>query len=102
MREERPSSVARRPSSATGAGEVTGARDAIRSRTTDNRPRSGSILRLLDRLALAGMALGTCLMLQPWLPSCFRAGFACLLASTLLQIVTSHLVSPRPSAPDPS
>lgn len=47
-------------------------------------------MRLLDRLALAGMAVGTLLILQPWWAVGFRAGFFVLLVSTVLYIVTSH------------
>jgi hypothetical protein len=49
----------------------------------------------LDRLALAGLAAGICLMLQPWEPACFRWGFFVALGCTVAQIVTGHLVAAR-------
>jgi hypothetical protein len=51
------------------------------------------ILRSLDKLSLVGMALGVGLMLQPWWAAGFQVGFFLTLVSTVLQIVTSHLVS---------
>ncbi len=50
----------------------------------------------LDRLSLAGIALGLALLLQPFWAGGFRAGFFVVLASTVLQIVAAHL--PRRSA----
>jgi len=52
--------------------------------------------KLLDRLALAGMALGVGLILQPWWAGGFRAGFFATLVFTLLHIVTSHLSKEGP------
>ena len=51
------------------------------------------ILRAFDRLSLAGMALGVAMMLQPWWAAGFATGFFVTLGSTVLQIVTSHLVN---------
>ncbi len=51
--------------------------------------------RWLDRLALAGMAVGMALILQPFGGNTFRTGFFVTFGSTLLHIVTSHL--PRPA-----
>ena len=45
----------------------------------------------LDRLSLAGMALGIALVLQPWWPAGFRYGFALTGLSIVLQIVAAHL-----------
>jgi hypothetical protein len=50
------------------------------------------ILRSLDKVSLVGMALGVGLMLQPWWTAGFQIGFFLTLFSTLLQIVTSHVV----------
>jgi hypothetical protein len=51
------------------------------------------MIRLLDKISLLGMALGTGLILLPgWAPA-FEVGFFVTALSTLLQIVTSHLVA---------
>jgi hypothetical protein len=50
------------------------------------------MLEALDKLSLIGMALGVALMLQPWWVGGFAFGFFLTLGSTVLQIVTSHLV----------
>ena len=50
------------------------------------------ILRTFDKLSLVGMALGVAMMLQPWRADAFEIGFFMTLGSTVLQIVTSHLV----------
>jgi CDP-diglyceride synthetase len=50
------------------------------------------ILRSLDRLSLVGMALGVALMLQPWWAGGFALGFFVIVASTVGQIVFSHVV----------
>ena len=49
------------------------------------------MIRALDRLSLIGMALGVGLMLQPWWPGGFLAGFLVTVMSTVAQIVFSHL-----------
>ena len=46
----------------------------------------------LDRLTLAGIAVGLGLLLQPWWEAGFRAGFFVTAAATLGQVVTSHLL----------
>jgi hypothetical protein len=51
------------------------------------------ILRTLDKLSLFGMALGVAMMLQPQWSSGFEFGFFITIASTVLQIVTGHLVN---------
>jgi hypothetical protein len=45
----------------------------------------------IERAALAGMALGVALMIQPWWAGGMRAGFFATAASTLAQIVASHV-----------
>jgi hypothetical protein len=47
-------------------------------------------LGALDRATLAGMGAGMALMLQPWWPSGFRAGFFLTLIFTVAQIVVVH------------
>ncbi|MBL8695037.1 MAG: hypothetical protein JNJ88_13165 [Planctomycetes bacterium] len=49
-----------------------------------------------DRAALAGLAVGVALMLQPWWAAGFRFGFFVVAAFTVVHMVTSHL--PRRSA----
>ena len=49
------------------------------------------MVRILDIVALAGIAGGLGLVLQPWWPDGLRVGFFATLASTVLHIVTSHL-----------
>lgn len=51
--------------------------------------------RVLDILALSGMALGLALILQPWWAAGLRCGFFVTLVFTLLHIVTSHLPKPE-------
>ncbi len=53
------------------------------------------VIRILDRTALIGMALGVLLLLSPWGAWSFRAGFFAMLVFTILHIVTSHLVKPE-------
>ena len=52
------------------------------------------MIQKLDILALAGMAAGIGLILQPWWLAGFRSGFFATLAFTVLHIVTSHLNQP--------
>ena len=59
-----------------------------------NADRPGFAARA-ERLALAGLALGVALMLQPWWPGGMRAGFFLTLGSTIAQIVFSHLPGRR-------
>ena len=47
-------------------------------------------VRKLDRLTLAGIALGIAAMLQPWWDGGFQAGFFFTIAATLAQIAVSH------------
>ena len=49
-------------------------------------------LARLERLTLAGMAVGVALMLQPSWPGGMRVGFFVTIASTLAQIVLGRLV----------
>lgn len=65
-----------RPATSDGAEGVGRARGAV---------------ELLDRASLAGIAAGIALAMQPWWPGGFRVGFFVVLASTLAQIVASHL-----------
>ena len=51
------------------------------------------MLRALDKLSLIGMALGVAMMLQPWWAGGFAIGFFLTLASTMLQILTSHIIA---------
>jgi hypothetical protein len=50
----------------------------------------------VDRALLYGMGFGTCLMLQPFWANGLRWGFFVTLGSTVLEIVTAHLL------PDPN
>ncbi|MBN1675837.1 MAG: hypothetical protein JXR37_32635 [Kiritimatiellae bacterium] len=49
------------------------------------------LIRRLDILALAGMAGGIGLIIQPWWAGGFRVGFFATLLFTVLHIVTSHV-----------
>ena len=57
----------------------------------DRRP---SVVAILDRAALAGIALGFTLVFQPW-GGTLRAGFFVTAFFTILHIVTSHLNVPE-------
>jgi hypothetical protein len=61
--------------------------------TTDDGRRTTDVAVWADRLALCGLAVGVCLMLQPWLAAGFRWGFFVALGCTVAQIVTGHLVA---------
>lgn len=50
-----------------------------------------------DRLSLAGMALGLALMLLVPAPWAFRGGFFVVLASTVAQILFSHMRQAGPT-----
>lgn len=50
------------------------------------------MMRMLDILALLGMAIGVGLMLQPFFAAGFKIGFFLTLGATAVQIVTSHLI----------
>ena len=50
------------------------------------------MIKWLDRIALAGIAGGMLLLVQPWWQGGFRLGFFVTMAATLMHIVTSHLV----------
>lgn len=58
--------------------------------------RSTSLAARLERAALAGMALGVALMLQPWWPGGLRAGFFATLAAVVAQIACSKAASRAP------
>jgi hypothetical protein len=55
--------------------------------------RAGSWIARADRASLAGMGLGLALMLLVEAGWAFRAGFFLVLASTLAQILFSHLLA---------
>ena len=48
-----------------------------------------------ERLALAGLALGVALVLQPWWEGGMRAGFFVTISATIAQILFSHLPERR-------
>ncbi len=50
------------------------------------------MIRLLDRMAQAGMVVGVGLMLQPWWQGGLGNGFFATAFFTILHILTSHLV----------
>ena len=54
--------------------------------------RCNSFFIAMDRLSLAGMALGVALILQPWWAGGLKVGFVVTIFSTLCQVVFSHLV----------
>ena len=49
------------------------------------------LVQRLDRLTLAGIAVGTALMLQPWWSGGFEAGFFVTAVFVAAQIVAAHL-----------
>lgn len=51
---------------------------------------STSLATRIERLALACMALGVALMLQPWWTGGLRAGFFATLGAVAAQIACSH------------
>ena len=51
------------------------------------------LLKLVDRAALGGIALGFLLVFQPW-GGMLRAGFFVTAFATILHIVTSHMEIP--------
>ena len=59
---------------------------------------SNDRLVVADRVLLFGMALGTWLMVQPVWAGGLKWGFFLTLASTVLEIVTGHLLSSEPAA----
>ncbi|MBT5873753.1 MAG: hypothetical protein HOH43_10060 [Candidatus Latescibacteria bacterium] len=56
-------------------------------------------MKILDRLALSGMAIGIVSILQPWWTEGLRTGFFATLIFTALHIVTSHKTSSDKAAP---
>ncbi len=52
--------------------------------------------QLIERLTIAGIAIGVLMMFQPWVFVAFRYGFYLLLFSTLAFIAWSH-VTPAPA-----
>ena len=50
-----------------------------------------SVVWYVDKCAIAGMALGIGIILQPWWPGGFSVGFFATLGFTVLHIVTSHM-----------
>ena len=53
------------------------------------------MIRILNGIALAGMALGIGAILQPWWDGGFRTGFFATIVFTVLHIVTSHIGKPE-------
>ncbi len=53
---------------------------------------SSELVARLDRALLCGMALGTVLMLQPYWSEGLKWGLFLTLGSTVLEIVTAHLL----------
>src|SRR5437868_5618350 len=53
---------------------------------------------LADRVLLYGMGVGTLLMLQPFWDGGLKWGFFVTLASTVLEIVTGHMLPQAPGA----
>lgn len=53
------------------------------------------VIRILNVIGLAGMALGIGTILQPWWGGGFRAGFLATIVFTVLYIVTSHIGKPE-------
>ena len=53
------------------------------------------LLHRLDNAARIGMALGIALILQPWWARGLQVGFFVTAVTTLLYIVTSHLILPE-------
>ena len=52
------------------------------------------IVKLLDRAAVAGIALGFLLVFQPW-GGTLRSGFFVTFLATVLHVVTSHMEIPE-------
>jgi hypothetical protein len=61
-------------------------------------PSSSKAIELADQVLLGAMALGTGLMLQPFWPAGLEWGIFLTLVSTVVEIVTSHLLSEPSSA----
>ena len=55
--------------------------------------RNRKLWRALDRAALAGIAAGIAMLVQPWWAGGFRIGFFVTLAATVFHIVTSHVAA---------
>ena len=53
---------------------------------------------LADKALLLGMGLGTLLMLQPLWSDGLKLGFFMTLTSTVLEIVTGHMLPGTPAA----
>ena len=53
------------------------------------------VIRILNLIALAGMALGIGTILQPWWRGGFRTGFFATIVFTVLHIVASHMGKPE-------
>src|SRR5205814_3517678 len=46
-----------------------------------------AMIGIFDKFSLIGMALGVAMMLQPWWPDRFRAGFFLTIVTTIVQII---------------
>lgn len=61
-----------------------------------NSDAGTAFIALLDRLLLGGMAVGALLMLQPIWAGGLKWGFFVTFVSTVLEIVTGHMLSQHP------
>jgi hypothetical protein len=59
---------------------------------------SSDFVTLADKALLYGMGLGTLLMLQPFWEGGLKWGFFLTLTSTILEIVTGHMLPQTPGA----
>jgi len=59
---------------------------------------NSDLVALADRVLLYGMGAGTLLMLQPFWDGGLKWGFFMTLASTVLEIVTGHMLPQAPGA----
>lgn len=57
------------------------------------------MISLFDKMAQIGMALGLVLIFQPYWHGGLKWGFFVTLASTLLHIITSHMIVPNALKP---
>jgi hypothetical protein len=53
------------------------------------------VIKILNLIALAGIALGIGTILQPWWGGGFRTGFFATIIFTVFHIVTSHMGKPE-------
>jgi len=53
------------------------------------------VIKILNLIALAGIAFGIGTILQPWWDGGFRTGFFATIIFTVFHIVTSHMGKPE-------